>query len=433
MNDAVEISAADDIRVVRKADGTVWAWGTGYGAPIGDGSSMKPRRSPVLVLGPAGVKYTMAFDANGGKVSPAGKSITLNKAFGTLPTPTRSGYSFAGWFSEAVGGVKFTSTSKLTVASDVTAYARWTAKKYVATFNANGGTTPKTGTKVTKTKSVTFDSAYGTLPVSTRKGYTFDGWFTAKSGGAHITDVSVVSLAKAVTLYAHWTAKQFTVTLDPRSGDLLETSKQVTYAKKYGSLPSPTRAGYTFKGWFTKASGGSKVTSAKKVTITTDQTLFARWAAKKYKTTFNANGGTTPKTGAKVTKSKSVTFGKNYGTLPKSTLRGHTFAGWWTAASGGSQVKSTDKVTTAASVTLFAHWTAKTYTVKFNAGSGVVPPSSITVTYGQLYGPLPEPDRVGFEFLGWFTKASGGTQVEATSTVKITATQTLYAHWRPEG
>ena len=74
---------------------------------------------------------------------------------------------------------------------------------------------------------------------------------------------------------------------------------------------------------------------------------------------------------------------------------------------------------------------AATFTVTFNPGTGTVDTPSKTVSYGSAYGDLPTPVRSGYEFLGWFTSADGGTQVTAEDTVSITANQILYAQWNP--
>ena len=73
--------------------------------------------------------------------------------------------------------------------------------------------------------------------------------------------------------------------------------------------------------------------------------------------------------------------------------------------------------------------TVNTYKVTFNPNGGSVSPTGKTVTYGEPYGTLPTPQREGYGFLGWYTAASGGSKITATSTVSITANQTLYAHW----
>ena len=222
-------------------------------------------------------QFTLTFNPQGGTVSPTSKTITVGKEYGSLPTPIRAGYTFKGWYTTPSGGTKITSTTKLTTPNNVTAYAHWAAKKFTTKFNPNGGATPKTSGKVTTSKSVTMGNAYGKLPTTTKKGYTFAGWYTAKSGGTKITSTSPFSAAKNQTLYAHWNAKLFTVKLKPQKGTVTPTSIRVTYNSTYKILPTPTRPGYTFLGWYTKASGGIKIKNSTKVTILKTQTLYAHW------------------------------------------------------------------------------------------------------------------------------------------------------------
>lgn len=73
---------------------------------------------------------------------------------------------------------------------------------------------------------------------------------------------------------------------------------------------------------------------------------------------------------------------------------------------------------------------AAQFTVTFNANGGTTPTPSKSVSYGSTYGALPTPTRQGYEFLGWFTQQTGGTQVTSSTTVSITANQILYAHWK---
>ena len=88
--------------------------------------------------------------------------------------------------------------------------------------------------------------ALGTLPTVTKKGYTFDGWFTAETGGTQISDQTIVP-AVNTTYYAHWTANIYTVTFNET---VSPQSKQVTFDGGYGALPTPTRQGYGFGGWY---------------------------------------------------------------------------------------------------------------------------------------------------------------------------------------
>jgi len=220
--------------------------------------------------------HLLKFDARGGALTTTAKAVAEKAKYGTLPKPTRSGYTFQGWFTKASGGTKITTATKMGT-TDKTVYAQWKAKSYKVTFNANGGSVN------TKSKTVTMGKAYGTLPTPKRTGYTFVGWFTAKSGGTKIVKTTSFSKAAAQTLYAQWQAKTSTVKLNPKPAKLSVTSIKVTYNQTYQQLPTPhyqskgDGADSRFLGWYTKSSGGTKVTNATKVKITSTQTLYAQW------------------------------------------------------------------------------------------------------------------------------------------------------------
>lgn len=182
-------------------------------------------------------------------------------------------------------------------------------------------------------------------------------------------------------------------------------------------LPVATRAGYTFSGW--KDVAGYALT---KDTIGQNKTFYAQWTANTYTLTFNANGGSVAET------SRQVTCDNAYGALPTPARSGYTFQGWFTAASGGTQVSASTKMG-AGNTTIYAHWTPMQYALTFNANGGSVSESVRYISYNSAYGTLPVPTRTNATFLGWFTAASGGTQVSA-STIMGTSNVTVYAHWR---
>ncbi|MBP1566102.1 MAG: InlB B-repeat-containing protein [Oscillospiraceae bacterium] len=226
----------------------------------------------------------LTFDANGGTTPTATKSILYNTAYGSLPKPTRTGYTFAGWYTAKEGGTQITEDSIVSVTTDQTLYAHWTANKYTITFNTNGGSCDTTS------KSVTYNSTYGDLPTPTRTGHVFKGWFTAESGGTQITKDSKVTITANQTLYAQWKLNSYTVTLDANGGTVSDDSVTVTYSKGYGTLPKPTRDGYTFLGWFTAADGGTEVTASTTVTTNKNHTLYAHWEKNKVVGDVNADG-----------------------------------------------------------------------------------------------------------------------------------------------
>lgn len=137
------------------------------------------------------------FQPNGGGEIPA-VSKPVGSVLGTLPAPTRTGYTFGGWFTDD-GTFQNQVDANTVVEGDMTLYAKWTAKSLTVTFNTNGGVnlTPST-------KTVTYGQSYGELPTPERSGYGFQGWFTEQAGGTEVTASTTVSAAGDHTLYAHW-------------------------------------------------------------------------------------------------------------------------------------------------------------------------------------------------------------------------------------
>lgn len=145
-----------------------------------------------------GESYTLYFEENGGNpvedITRVGGSL-----IGTLPEPTREGYSFAGWYTDAALTTEF--TAKLMPKADTTVYAKWTANEYTVNFNVNGGNswTGDEGSKI-----VTYGEAYGTLPTPTRDGHAFIGWYTDTEYTTLVTADSIVNFTGTQTLYAKW-------------------------------------------------------------------------------------------------------------------------------------------------------------------------------------------------------------------------------------
>ena len=365
--------------------------------------------------------FTLHFDANGGSVSTASKALRYSEAYGALPTPERTGYSFIGWYTEPKGGEEVTAETILDAAESRTIYAHWTENGYTVSFNANGGSVSTTS------KAVAFDAPYGALPTPERTGYTFTGWYTSSTGGTQVTAETTVTATSDHTLYAHWTANEYTVSFDPNGGSVDPASKAVTYDSSYGTLPTPERTGYSFQGWYTAAEGGSKISSGTIVVTTSDHTLYAQWRAKSYTLRVDGNGGYT--NGYVGYYNKTVTYDEPYGTLGVGYRTGFSFDGWYTQSAGGDLVTEYTIVKRALDHTIYAHWTANSYTVSFDPNGGNVDMSSKTVTYAAPYGELPTPERRGYAFDGWYTASKGGKLVTGNMIVQTAEDHTLYAHW----
>ena len=136
----------------------------------------------------------------------------------------------------------------------------------------------------------------------------------------------------------------------------------------------------------------------------------------------DANGGTIDgKTSITATGKPNATA-----TAPTSTpvKAGHAFKGWYTSASGGSLYNT---VTITAAKTFYAQFTANSYTLTWDLGNGTT--EETKQTYGEKLTLPTEPTRKNAEFLGWFTEANGGTQVDANTIYKTDGDSTYYAHW----
>ena len=155
-------------------------------------------------------------------------------------------------------------------------------------------------------------------------------------------------------MYAHWTAKQFTVTLNANGGTVSPASITVTYGGTYANLPTPSRAGYTFTGWFTATSGGTQRAKTSKVTITANETLYAHWTANTYTVYFNGNGGSASYG------SKTVTYGGTYGSMPTASRSAYSFAGWYDG--NGNRIWEASTYNIVGNTTLYAHWTQTDWT-----------------------------------------------------------------------
>ena len=140
--------------------------------------------------------------------------------------------------------------------------------------------------------------------------------------------------------------------------------------------------------------------------------------------------------GAANPKSRTVTYNSTYGALPAPTRRGYTLEGWYTTSDFTTQVTSGTTVTTARDHTLYAKWTANTYTVTLDANGGTVTPTTLSVVYDGKYGDrynnsLPLAKRDGYTFNGWYTDKIGGLEVEYFHLVSKAVNHTIYARWTP--
>ncbi len=167
-------------------------------------------------------KYAVVYDANSGANPPGNDYKYYDIPYSISNTmPEKTGYEFTEWNTEPDGsGVTYFAGDTYTKNEPVTLYAIWNPETYYVSFNAMGGKCS------VKSRGYTYDSTYE-LPAVTRKGYTFDGWFTQETGGYRIEDGAKVAITSDCTFFAHWTANTYNVAFNPGQGSCSATINQV--------------------------------------------------------------------------------------------------------------------------------------------------------------------------------------------------------------
>ena len=452
-----------------------------------------------------GIQYINA-SGSGVKSYDKASNTTLyakwNSASITLPTPSKTGYTFDGWYTQSSGGTKVSNT--YTPAGNVTLYAHWTNVNYTLTINPNGGIWNNTTSNSTKTGTT---NSKLSIANPTPKGYTVS--FNS-NGGNNVNSITSQRTFTNWSLSGSGSISGTTYTFG--SGNATLTAN---YNNGSITLPSATKAGHKFKGWYSNGCGttfignaGESYTPTSNVTLkacysyyayildvypnggtwngTTEKTRIEPLAKPKpsiygntdytgkigstidipnpippsgYTVSFNTNGGSSI---SSITSTKSFngwnnsspgtfsgttyTYGEGSGyitanyknnsvNLPKPTKSGYTFGGWYTASSGGTKVNNT--YTPTGNITLYAHWSANSYTLSFDAnGCGTLGVSYVTATVGKTYGDADDGDGLpsialttGKKFDGWYTSSSGGNKITNSTTVTASSDNgTLYAH-----
>ena len=305
---------------------------------------------PTLMVPGADFKYAIAYDANGGSGTPPAQGEYVEGSPYTVLAPTSitppSGKSFAGWNSKSDGtGTAYPVGSSYSQKSSVTLYAQYTSNP-VVTFHSNDGNSVKSYQTVNSGVATALNANSFSRP-----GYSFSGWSTsAGSAVVAYTDESDITTSANKDLYAVWTADDLSVTYDSHGGSAISGGSVKTGASILSSPGTPTRAGYSFAGWFAAQSGGSALSFPYAHGQTADFTLHAQWTADSHVVSFDANGGTA------VADSSFYTDG-TVSAPAKTTRSGHKLSGWSTIKDDAStKISFPYSPQVAEPITLYALW-----------------------------------------------------------------------------
>ena len=338
--------------------------------------------------------YSLKLHANGGSY---GDDITFyveNEGVSLPSEVVRTGYEFQGWYSNSNYTSEIITSISGSEKGDKDMYAKWIASVYTISLQTKGGT-------INSGRITSYTYGYGVmLPTDvTRTGYTFGGWYADEDcSGEAVVSISLIDTGDK-TFYAKWEKVPYTITLNANEGEFA-TTPVASY--NYGdevTLPTPTREGYTFAGWYNNSNlVGTEFTQIES-TETGNKEFWAKWDVNTYTVSLDAKGGD-------INSGNLSSYTYNVLTiLPQDVTKvGHTFEGWFD--SENQKVTQISKGTIG-NVTFTAKWTAKTYSVTLQANNGTVNAGNITsYTYG-LGATLPEDvTKTGYEFLGWFDNSS---------------------------
>jgi uncharacterized repeat protein (TIGR02543 family) len=277
-------------------------------------------------------QYTITFETNGGNSIQTETNNFHNNL--SIPTPTKVGHSFEGWFTDVGTTQAFTLTKMPSY--NLTLYAKWTINQYTINFQTNGGSF---------IASITAN--YGEVvspPVNpTRQGYTFNGWYSNEE----LTEIAIfpnVIPNGNINLYASWLINQYTITFETNGGNSLQTQTYNFSASL--TVPTPTKVGHAFKGWFndielTEAFNLSSMPAS-------NLTLYAYWIINQYSINFETNGGNS-------IPSIIADYGDTVIPPLNPTKEGYVFGGWY---SNPTLTEATviPNIITAANLTLYANW-----------------------------------------------------------------------------
>ncbi len=386
----------------------------------------------------------ITFETDGGEESLGEIEETEDGAI-ILPEPTKEGYTFKGWYSDSTH-INFVGNAgdKYKPDGRVFLYAKWSINKSSITINPNGGSievTPSgetaenisTSTKYTEKYNTTLAIANPTKANSTNTSEYTVTYNYNYTGTTNTSDTATNTIVKSYTFVGWEKSDKFygtflenTYTFGPEN-NVTSTitanyeSKEVSNTTTSVILPNPTRAGYTFAGWYKDEA----CTEAKRVgnaeesyTPTGNITLYAKWNTSQYTLTLNANGGSvTPTTIVKnyneaitlptaIRTGHTVSFNTNGGSAVANKTSTYAFNGWYTEATGGTKKEYTKMP--AGNETLYAHWTH----------NGITLPAA--------------PTKTGYTFGGWYSD-SACTEVNKVTGTTYTPTGniTLYAKWEP--
>lgn len=335
------------------------------------------------------IEYTIITLLEGGNAGSSEVYFYTVEQTVTLPTPTRTGYTFLGWTGEGITTPQPNVTIPKGSTGDKAYTANWKVITYTIALGANGG-------EDLAAISYTIESDPIKLPTPERKGYEFMGWIGDGIDGAQPEVIIPTGSTGDRTYIALWRVIAYFIELRQSSGNWMQNIPYTV--EEEVKLPIPTREGYEFIGWV----GENIIDAQINVTIPRGSTGFrlyaAHWALENYTITLDTSGGNALDNIRYTVKSDPII-------LPTPTRNGYEFSGWTGEGITTPQTEVIIPTGSTGNKAYTANWKAIEYTITLDTNGGpVVSPIKYTVEDSFT---LPYPLRPGYEFVGWTLDGSG--------------------------
>ena len=337
------------------------------------------------------IEYTIITLLEGGNAGSSQVYFYTVEQTVTLPTPTRTGYTFLGWTGEGITTPQPNVTIPKGSTGDKTYIENWELTEYNITMDLNGGSGQE---KVVYTMT---DEDFE-LPTPTRNGYEFVGW----TGEDITTPQTSVKIPKGSTgnkaYTANWQVIEYTITLDTNGGPVVSPIKYTV--EDTFTLPYILRPGYEFAGWTLDGSGMLPFTPLIIYPGTTGDLHYkAEWRLAEYTITMDLDGGSGQE---KVV----YTITDEEFELPTPTRNGYEFVGWTGERITTPQTSVKIPKGSTGNKAYTANWKVIRYTITLVTNGGAVIASIRYTVEDSVTLPIP-PDRPGYEFSGWVLDGSG--------------------------
>ena len=337
------------------------------------------------------IEYTIITLLEGGNAGSSQVYFYTVEQTVTLPTPTRTGYTFLGWTGEGITTPQPNVTIPKGSTGDKTYIENWELTEYNITMDLNGGSGQE---KVVYTMT---DEDFE-LPTPTRNGYEFVGW----TGEGITTPQTSVIIPKGSTgnkaYTANWQVIEYTITLDTNGGPVVSPIKYTV--EDLFTLPYILRPGYEFAGWTLDGSGKLPFTPLIIYPGTTGDLHYkAEWRLAEYTITMDLDGGSGQE---KVV----YTITDEDFELPTPTRNGYEFVGWTGERITTPQTSVKIPKGSTGNKAYTANWKVIRYTITLVTNGGAVIASIRYTVEDSVTLPIP-PDRPGYEFSGWVLDGSG--------------------------